>query len=553
MNATKRTSLRTWIKPLLLSLCCAFLLLIYAPFELYLTNQEDFWFTSGMLLPMALLMFAGCTVLATLALLLGRRINEKLYRVLFAAGAVLFICSYVQGNFLVSSLPLMNGKPVDWNAYPIERLQTVLLWLIVAALAALLIRKLGFANFEKGACLLAGAVSLILTITLVTLSLSSQAPDKSTALTTTDKELHRMSGDRNFIILILDAVDGSEFKRILAEGDNQDVFQDFTYYENTVGSYPYSRCALPLIESGKWYESDVPFSEYLPAALLSSPLLNRAESEEYSIGLYTTMNDPYLQKESFEGRYVNMLEDAPAIGSQSFACKLLLKMGIIKYAPWDLKFLGYDLYGRLTENRVYKGEDGVNYFSDSDRAFYLHMQQQEPFELAAEKCFKLIHLEGSHEPYDLDADVNPVADGSYQDKIRASIKTAGQYFTALKDSGLYDNSVIVVMSDHGYAVGYEGSNMQQNPILLIKGVDERHDMQTSSAPISYDDLQDAFLLLMDGSSGDKVFPWQEGDERERRFMFYDAVHMDFTEYVQTGHAADMSTMLPTGRTFTASR
>jgi len=535
---------------LLLAACCAFLLLIYAPFELYLTNQADFWFTPAMLLPMALLMFALCTVFLTLALLIGRRISEKLYRVLFAGAAAVFVCSYIQGNFLVSSLPVMNGTPVDWSAYPMERLKTVLVWLLVAALAFILIKKLGFAKFEKGAVLLAAAVSLILGVTMFTLSLSSPAPDKSNALAVTDKELYRMSDDGNFVILILDAVDSGEFKKILAEGDNREVFQDFTYYENTVGAYPYSLCAVPFIESGMWYEADMPFSEYLPAALMSSPVLSRAESEGYDIGLYTFENSFYLGKDDFAGKYVNMLEDDPAIGSQLFACKLLLKMGIIKYAPWDLKYLGYDLYGRLTENRVYNGEAGVEYFSDSNRAFYLHMQQQEPFQPSSAKCFKLIHLEGSHEPYDLDADVNPTADGSYQDKIRASIKTADSFFGALREKGLYDNTAIVVMSDHGYAVGYEGSNMQQNPILLIKGLGERQELETSSAPISYADLQEAFLRLMDGEAGGQVFDWQEGDQRERRFMLYNAVNLNhFEEYIQTGHAADMSTMLPTGRVF----
>ena len=58
------------------SLC--FLLFIYAPYELYLTNQLEFWFTAGQLLRPALLLFCG--VFALLILLLQTSISADLFR-----------------------------------------------------------------------------------------------------------------------------------------------------------------------------------------------------------------------------------------------------------------------------------------------------------------------------------------------------------------------------------------------------------------------------------------------------------------------------------------
>ena len=89
------------------------------------------------------------------------------------------------------------------------------------------------------------------------------------------------------------------------------------------------------------------------------------------------------------------------------------------------------------------------------------------------------------------------------------------------------------------------------PLLLIKGMGETHDtMQISQAPISFEDLQEAYTRLLDGKQSTAAFDWKEGDVRERRFLkysFLDEDHMQ--EYVQTGYAFDRNTMKATGREY----
>ena len=93
--------------------------------------------------------------------------------------------------------------------------------------------------------------------------------------------------------------------------------------------------------------------------------------------------------------------------------------------------------------------------------------------------------------------------------------------------------------------------MSQAALFLVKGRGETHDtMQTSEAPVSYEDLQSAYVRLLDGAQSDAVFDWKEGDARERRFLEYaPGSEKCMTEYIQTGHAQDMTTMVPTGREF----
>ncbi|MFQ8901895.1 MAG: hypothetical protein ACLR7D_08430 [Lachnospira eligens] len=60
--------------------------------------------------------------------------------------------------------------------------------------------------------------------------------------------------------------------------------------------------------------------------------------------------------------------------------------------------------------------------------------------------------------------------------------------------------LFIVMADHGYGLSY-GPRNRQHPVLFVKGKNESHDYTVSEAPISYDDLQEAFSRLLDGSNG----------------------------------------------------
>lgn len=533
------------------ALAGCFMLFIYAPFELYFTNQMEFWFTAGQMLPMALAMFAAGFALCVLLLLAARRINEKLYYVLLAAGVIAVLCCYVQGNFLVSGLPGLDGAVIDWNAYPAERLKCVLLWVVVTAAVAAAARLLGRKKFESTALALCAALALLLGVTLATLALTTERIDKHNENTSTELGMFQMSENRNFLILILDAMDGCTFDKVLDRDEAyRDYFDGFTYYDNAMSGFGFSKGSAPLILTGQWYEAEQDFLDYIREAMDNSPFFDRLDSEGYEKGLYT--NDPFLLASLTKEEFPNLTDQQPDVTSKAVMCKLLSKMTIIKYAPWDAKRLGYDLLGRLNECRGLDPDSEYGaYFDWTDSTFYSYVKDANPVETTGENCFKFMHLEGGHEPHVYNADMVVTEDGNYTDTLEACVKMCGALFERYKEAGVYDNTVIVLLADHGYADGSEGlDTWQQHPILFIKGINERHALKTDSAPISYGDLQEAYLKLMDGKASDEVFDWHEGDERERRFMKHNWTNTDhIEEYVQTGRAEDMDTLVPTGRVF----
>ncbi len=545
----KGGALRRLLPGIALAFSACFLVFLYAPLELYLTNQLEFWFTAGQLLPYALALLLLALLLLVLLLALAARVGEKLYTACLALGFLGLVCTWIQGSFLVGGLPAMNGAAVDWGARPGARLASLLLWLIAAALIALALRLLGPARFRTLAAFGSLAVCLLLAITLAGLALTTERTEKSRALACTDEGMFVYSEDENLLILVLDAVDSVAFGQVLDRDPAYPaVFEDFTYFPNTVGGYPYSKCSIPLIITGQWYEAGQSFTEFERAALASAPVLRRVEDEGWRRFIYPYDGSVTASVEA--GQFENLTPDQPSFSSFQDAAKILGKMAMVKHAPWDLKRFAYDLPHRLTELMRYDGEEGVAYYDWSDLVFYRAVRDRNPIVTVPEKCWKYLHLEGAHEPHVYDKELKVLESSPFRDVIEGNITMLSAFLQRMKEAGVYDDTIIVLCSDHGSHNTTDLLTINQNPILLVKGLNEHHPFRIDDAPISYDDLQTAYGRLLDGAQSDAVFDWHEGDARERRFFDYEMVNSDIlTEYVQTGHAEDMETLLPTGRVY----
>jgi hypothetical protein len=145
--------------------------------------------------------------------------------------------------------------------------------------------------------------------------------------------------------------------------------------------------------------------------------------------------------------------------------------------------------------------------------------------------------------------VIPVEEGTYEQNVEASIKIAEAFINKLKEAGVYDNSSILIMADHGYQ-DTDDIKDRFNPLLMIKGFGEKHPFAVSEAPISYFDLPEAYNRLLDHRMAEDCFDAREGDYRVRRLLFLEWLKEDYIqECIQDGYAADYQNIKPTGKEY----
>ncbi len=546
MKKKSFAGLRDILPGLILSLALSFMLCVYAPFELYLTNREEFWFSSSHMLPYVMGLFLAMLLILALCFLLARRLGAGFVVFGTAVLACILLAAYVQGTFLVAGLPGMDGTAIDMNAYPALRLQSVFCWGGSTAVIALLLWRLGSARFSKVAGFFGVGLTLLLVLSLLGLVLTHLEPKRS-ALISTDLELLNMSEKENLIVVHLDAVDAGMFEEVLAGDESfREGFADFTYFDNTLSGYSATKCSVPLILTGQWYEPDRIFAEYVDEAMSSSPLFQGLLNRGYRLAVYDVDNF-YLSEALFDGMFENMRRDAPAIGSKKEMAVMMIRMALVKFAPWDLKRPGFNLQSKLPTFRAFQNGLDYRYYDWDNYLFYNRLQKPESIHLRNEKSFKYIELVGAHNPYIYDRHVQLSSNADYRSSVECSLTIALEMIRCLKEFGIYDNTALVFMADHGYNTAFDDTNYFQHPLLLIKGRNEHHSLTVNNAPVSHADMCDIFLRLADGTPAEDCCDWQPGQIRIRRFLRYDWRDMShFEEYWQTGQAEDMDTLVLQG-------
>ena len=534
---------------ILAAAAACFITLVYGPLELYFTNRKDFWFAPNLIVPEVLFLFAAALLLCILLLAAADRWAPKLYTLLTGCFLWGTLVCYLHSNFLSGWLPSMDGSAVDWNAYPTQRALSAAVCVAAALFVGFLVWKKWLQNaaFFGG-----GALTLMLAITVVTLGLGSSSLQGSYYFST-NKELQDYSSDKNFLMFVVDTVDGDVFEQLVNETpEYQEALRDFTYYSNTMSGYAYTELSMSQFLTGQWYEGDVPFETYCTKALNESPFLADLQNRDYRMGFYFGYN--FFDKNSGPDRFVNLSLRTSEITTHPAFWRVILRMSCVKNAPFDFKRLGYGLPEKLN-GLIQKGPvDFENRFESDNAAFWNYCQTTPVTTTGSDKVFKYIHLDGAHPAFLYGPHLEKVAgteQATYPNSVGSCLYVIENYLNMLRENDCYDNTAILILSDHGY--GENGTDEgRQHSILLAKGFGEHHDYAVNEAPVSFGEMQSICDVLLDGGMSDEISTYRAGDSRERRYMLSSIIstkNNQFTEYMQTGYAGDLNTMQKTGRVY----
>lgn len=525
----------------ILSVTIGYFLFFFSPIEQYVNSIDDFifdiWDLLLIMIPVFLAFLVVITIFFNLFSLLGKKANAIIISLVFG----FFIALYIQGTFFSSELNILDGQEFLWNSRQ-SRFISLIIWTIIPVLSILL-SFLKETKYEKIVSSVSGFVLAMLVISSVLICITGNGFKNKTSFSVTDDHILDMSKDTNFVVLVLDTAEGAKLNSSLPDHpEYRDWFEDFTFFENTMGTYPGTKWSIPYMLSGEWFEWQSSFSDYLEDAYTSSEFFSNLKQDGYSIGLY----EPDLpQIDDFLGFCVNVLP-AKSLGFEHpfEFIKMQLMLTGLKYAPYDLKRFCY-----LTPDNIYydslKKTGSSNAYSWRNDDF-LKLLESSEIQEDNRKAFRFIHLSGAHYPYEDNEYINgiPWPDASYDSSLEACLEVTRYYFDELKAAGLWDNTIIVVLGDHGFT---DPVYFRQNPVMMIKGLNEHHSFDVSSAPMSFEDLQTIYSGLMDGNPSTFFVSMNAERKSQRRFLspyVIDDTHI--VEYYQTGHAADNCTLLESG-------
>lgn len=348
---------------------------------------------------------------------------------------------------------------------------------------------------------------------------------------TTDNILS-LSDEENVVVLLVDRLDNVFVDRIFFEYPAfkekiVNTLEGFTYYTDSTSLYGRTFPSVPYMITQEEYTGEKSPEDYLNTAYKQSRFLKDLKNNGYGLNIYIKDYYTYTDGAALLGVADNVAKTTGYTAKKLDVSSYLTCLSLARYMPQSLEALSYmftnNAFGALAV-RVECGEH-ESYYAD-DAALYARLCENGlSVNEDMGKNYTFLHLEGAHAPYDLTADCK--ASKKETDPCQQSMGSLTfvmEYLNRMKEIGVYDNSTVIIVADHGYPVNDLSDKMEEGVTcaLFIKPRNsDRQPMKYSSAQVSHTNLfaavvQDANIET-DNDYGVSVFDIPEGVQTVRRY------------------------------------
>ena len=334
------------------------------------------------------------------------------------------------------------------------------------------------------------------------------------------------SQDKDVYIFVLDTFGSAIFDELLTDYHEKYYyeFKDFTYFPKHLVYNPIAtRWSIPRILTGidtqnntvSGFAQTPELQAHFHAAFSQKTLFDYATENGYKCQVFTwAPSTQYWNPQSISN--IRKLEN-DGVGTSLFALRMSRFVGltIFRLLPLPLKWLGNEngllagdlLISRRTREKILDGEYLPLFFPIDDIRFFEKSQSVEWNFTPDQKQLKFIFLQGAHLPFFMDENAErlpPLTTMERRDyalarnQARGTLKIVQSILEKMKEHGTYDNSLIVIMSDHGAQSSQVSGSVRaimNKPLLLVKRPMDRHEtMQINYNPVNLSDTTPAILV-----------------------------------------------------------
>ena len=564
-------------QPLTILICSMFLSLtvfFFSPMEVFLGNMKEITVPFRNVWWMQLLAAVALALaLWGIAMILPGRPG------MLCAGGMLGVgvACYVQMLCMNGGMPTMIGDSM--NVTPTQEKLNLAAWfgiIVIVALAVFLLCRKYLKQTSLAVRFLACALAAMQAVGIVGAVLTNDTSEMALEHNLSKEGEFVLSGDTNVIEFVIDSADTTFFDQMLERyPEVKDSLSGWVWYTNATSSYSRTYPSFTYMLTGQHCRFDKPFATYVSDAFGASSFLEGIHNGGTDIRIFTS--DPQFVAKSADPYVANSV---PFLYSDIRNMRIpvleknLIKMAFYKCLPYAFKNrFRYD----ITEINSDSFQPG---YSSRDDDFYRDLKAH-PLTVTGEygKAYRVYYLQGIHPGANWDENLNTTAagwdenrthpvDGKVEgpelpDTLRGSFRYVESFIGQLKALGIYDKATIIVTADHGRGIisGNHGkleSVYPVTPVLLVKypGSDTTKPLETSSAPVSHDDL---FALVEQGTgtpvsgTGSGKTPAEIPEDGERDRYFYLSAYrtsrageVALLEYLIRGNARDLNDWSLTG-------
>jgi len=588
-------TLKTWSRALASGLFLA-AVGIGLPFgHIYLLNAANLTLPLSVHLPRLAFLGLSVALLASFIQLAAPRRARSTVR----AGLLVFgIFLWAESTLFIGNFGFFADGYPDWDA---NRHLLYLEILLAVLLAVILIRGRGFLVRR------AGLIMFLLTISAAANLYGPWRAEQSRTKQDvhhafTRKGLFELSADRNVLIFILDTYQSDVFADIVADDSSwRQVLDGFTYFPDATSAFPKTYASVPNILTGTAFDNSQPFPTYMREAFLGNSVPRVLKRNGFDVRYHSFTWLPYFAHPDVADNLAGLDSRDEVRSLRHREITQLSNLLMFRNAPFAFKPWVYnDSQFRLRQRPAPDPDrEGLQTLTESQR---IHSADNDAEDLEFLDEFlafldsgsdrptcRVYHLDGAHAPFQLDPDMHytgprEYAPGPFRDQSKAMLVLMKLVFERLRSVGAYDNSLIMIVGDHGNgeletldirsdALVKLGGNTKAAvcddpgllnvmrggiPLMLAKAPEASGPLRISKAPVELADITATVVQVMDldsagAGTGRSLFEPEFDPHRKRLHRYYQFAGwgqdyiVPMTEYVIEGFSWDPGSWAPSAR------
>ncbi len=444
----------TFISSILISSSLVLYIILFSTGEIYFNNLGEFNYSYSEIF---LYLIAICFLFVFLVTSILLITPNRLFKIISPVFLVLILLSWIEGYVLYPDYGPLDGRIIDWDKWLTWGYIDILIWIIALSVSGYLyVYILKYLN---------RASLIIISIILVSISFNyiKYHSENTSEYSFDYNSIPNFSEKQNIIVILLDEVQSDIFYELLHEHKIiNKVFSGFTYYPDTVAGYAYTGPSIPLLLTGQYYDNSEPFSEYVNKSYIKSSITKHLIDLNYRVDLFPKFKDSYYLKSKKIAH--NLIRKGKLFDFDQGIQKSsnLVDLALFKISPHIFRKHLYNNYiFPLSNNKKKKIIAGshMDYWSpDIDFVRKLEAKSKVVYKKPA---FKFFHLRGAHTPWVYTANGNIVEENeltgsrkNYKGHLLHTLKLTSDILKKFHEIGIYDSSLIYILSDHGAGRSY---------------------------------------------------------------------------------------------------
>ncbi|MCH7599508.1 MAG: sulfatase-like hydrolase/transferase [Myxococcales bacterium] len=501
--------------------------------------------------------------LAVVQIMVPRRMAKPLQVAMVAISAAIFI----QNSLIPFDIGVLDGRDKVFSFFAIDQLD-LLIWVAAVPVIYLLATR-----SRVSLQLLCGYIVVCQLLFLAADAIPHyfNAKDRLPSFQVMEDNKYSFSKEKNVLFLMVDTYQSNIFSETLQDTKTREHMTGFTFYRNATSSFPSTTPSIPVMLTGVVYRHEAPIETLARTSLESDTSIPKVlKAQGWNVELYANMK--FLYQNAAGEIADNLVLDTNNFDHNVKGLASVFDAYLLRAVPYILKSVVFD-EGNLLVSQFFFDDSateedgdgkGKRPFSYHDFDYFDEFTERASVELDR-PSFKFLRLIGLHPPLLLDDNLEPhrriFSFENVVDFAKTYNRSLVRVFDKLRSMGIFDQTMIVVLGDHGAYVdvklgdlpfpdgarptGY-GAGL---PLIMIKPFGASGALKISDDPIAMRYLPEIVANVNAGGTVEQVLDRHAGEPR----YFFDYLSRTLSALAEIevrGHSWLASSWRPTGTIIT---